>query len=103
MLDALKGLMGGKSQKDIDDLQGLIATAREERRALSTMLDQITKHSSGLAQVSKSLEQVDLKAGAAAGKVEEIDKRIGGLEGRTRTFAEIDKRIQALLDAAAQS
>lgn len=39
MLDAFKGLTGGgKSQKTLDDLQTLIATAKEERGALSTML-----------------------------------------------------------------
>ncbi|MBM3777223.1 MAG: hypothetical protein FJW23_03145 [Acidimicrobiia bacterium] len=39
MLDALKGLSGGtRSQKQKDDLEELIARAREERSALSTML-----------------------------------------------------------------
>ena len=76
MLDAFKSLTGGKTQKDVDDLQALIATAREERSALSTMLGQVTTRGSGLAQVAKSLEQVDQKAGAAAGKDISLSKQV---------------------------
>ena len=55
MLDALKGLGGGKAQKQSDDLQSLISAAKEERSALSAMLTQISMRSVKLTQMGKSL------------------------------------------------
>ena len=102
MLDAFKGL-GGKAQKQTDDLQGLIVSAREERSALSAMLTQISMRSAKLQQMGKSLEQVGIKAGAASDRLDELVKRVDGLEERARSFAEIDKRIQGLIDTATQA
>ena len=104
MLDALKGLAGGgKTQKQAEDFQALITTAKEERRALNVMIEQITLRGSKLTQVGKTLEQVDQKTTATSGKIAEVDKRVAGLEERIRTFAEIDARIQTLLAAAVQA
>ena len=47
MLDAFKGI-GGNSQRQAEDLQKLIDTAREERSALSTMLTQVSMRSAKL-------------------------------------------------------
>ena len=104
MLDALKGLTGGgKAQKQAEDFQALITTAKEERSALNAMLAQITLRSSRLSQVGKTLEQVDAKTAATSGKITEVDTRVAHLEERVRTFADVDARIQVLLDAAAQA
>src|SRR5215212_8959118 len=98
MLDALKGLAGGgKAQKQTDDLQSLIAAAKEERSALSTMLTQISMRSAKLSQLGKSLEQVDQKATITTGKLDEIVKRVDGLEERAKSFGEVEKRVQILL------
>lgn len=103
MLDAFKGLTGGgKVQKQSDDLLSLIAAAREERGALSAMLTQISMRTSKLEQMGKSLEQVGQKAAAASDRLDELVKRVDGLEESARSFGEIDTRIQALLDAAVQ-
>ena len=104
MLDAFKGLTGGggKAQKQADDFQALITTAKEERRALNVMIEQITLRGSKLAQVGKTLEQVDQRR-RRRGKGGGGDKRIAGLEERIRSFGEIDARIQALLAAALQA
>ena len=104
MLDALKGLAGGgKNQKQADEFQSLIATAREERSALNTMLTQITMRSSRLTQIGKTLGEVDEKTAATAGRITEVDARVAGLEERVRTFVEIDARIQKLLEAAKEA
>src|SRR6266550_4144498 len=104
MLDAIKGLTGsGKAQKQTDDLQGLIAAAREERSALSTMLTQISMRSAKLSQLGKSLEQVDQKAATTTTKLDEIVKRVEGLEDRARSFGEVEKRVQTLLESATQA
>ena len=76
MLDAFKGFTGGKTQKQFDDLQTLIATAREERGALSAMLTQVSMRSGKLSQVGKSLDRIDEKAGAAASRLAELQPRI---------------------------
>ena len=104
MLDALKGLTGsGKAQKQAEDFQALIASAKEERSALNAMLAQIVLRSPRLSQVGKTLEQLDEKTVATGGKLADVDTRIASLEERIRTFAEIDGRMQALLATAAQA
>src|SRR5919108_2994600 len=102
MLDALKGL-GGKAQKQSDDLQSLIAAAREERSALSAMLTQISMRSSKLQQMGKSLEQVGQKAGQASDRLDELVKRVEGLEERARSFGEVDKKVAGLIATATQA
>src|SRR3989440_4951461 len=104
MLDAIKGLTGGgKVQKQTDDLQGLIAAAREERSALSTMLTQISMRSAKLSQLGKSLEQVDQKAATTTSKLDEIVKRVEELEDRAKAFGEVEKRVQVLIESATQA
>src|SRR5690349_8594582 len=104
MLDALKGLAGpGKAQKQSDDLQSLITAAKEERSALSAMLTQISMRSVKLTQMGKSLEQVDQKAAGATEKLDALMKRIEGLEQQARTFGEVEKRVQTLIETATQA
>ena len=65
MLDALKNITGGRgkqAQKQSDDLEQLIASAREERSALSAMLTAVTARSAKLAPLGKSLLEVTEKA-----------------------------------------
>src|ERR1041384_4901121 len=104
MLDAIKGLTGGgKAQKQTDDLQGLIAAAREERSALSTMLTQISMRSAKRAKSETTLKQAEKNAASTTTKLDEIVKRVEGLEDRARSFGEVEKRVQALLDSATQA
>jgi DNA repair ATPase RecN len=95
MLDAIKGLTGNsKAQKQqSDDLQSLIAAAKEERSALSTMLTQLSMRSSKLNEVSKALQQVEEKAGATTGKLDDLGKRLDGLEGRAKAFGEVESAL----------
>ena len=104
MLDALKNLTGSsRTAKQAEDFEALILQAKEERSALSAMLAQIALRGSKLSQVGKTLEQFDEKTVATGGKIADVDKRVAGLEERTRKFAEIDARIQALLATAAKA
>ena len=106
MLDAFRTMTGGKNkqvEKQADDLQTLINTAREERSALSTMLTTLTARSAKLTPLGKSLEQVMEKATGATSKLDEITKRISTLDDRGQELEQIDKRIQALKDAARQA
>ena len=59
MLNAITGLAGGgKSQKraEAEQLETLIATARDERRALESVLSAVKGHGAKLAETGKSLE-----------------------------------------------
>src|SRR3989304_3433195 len=106
MLDAFRSMTGGKNkqiQKQTDELQLLITSAREERSALSTMLTTLTARSAKLTPLGKTLEQVMEKATGTASKLDEITKRISALDDRAREMDQIDKRIQALKDAAKQA
>src|SRR3990172_7119543 len=106
MLDAFRSMTGGKNkqiQKQTDELQLLITSAREERSALSTMLTTLTARSAKLTPLGKTLEQVMEKATGTASKLDEITKRISALDDRAREMDQIDKRIQALKDAATKA
>ena len=93
MLDALKTLAGGgkAAQKQAEDLEALIATAREERTALSAMLTQVTMRAGKLTETGKTLEDVSNKAGAAtetlealAMRLEEIQRQASGDRGEKK-------------------
>jgi len=106
MLDAFKNITGGKgklAQKQRDELELLIASAREERSAISAMLTALTARSAKLAPLGKSLEQVTDKAASVSTHLDEIGKRLTALDDRSKDLSEIDKRIQALKDAARQA
>ena len=106
MLDAIKNMASGRGklvEKQTSELELLIATAREERSAISAMLTALTTRSAKLAPLGKSLEQVADKATAVTTRLDEIAKRLASLDDRTRELAEIDKRIEALKDAARQA
>jgi CBS domain-containing protein len=106
MLDAFKSMTGGKSklvQKQTDELELLISTAREERSAISAMLTALTTRSAKLAPLGKTLDQVSEKAAGVTSRLEEITKRLTTLDDRTKELSELDKRIQTLKEAAKQA
>ena len=106
MLDAFRSMTSGKNkqvQKQTDELQLLITSAREERTELSTMLTTLTTRSAKLMPLGKTLEQVMEKATAASSTLDELTKRISTLDDRAKELEQIDKRIQALTDAAKQA
>src|SRR5205809_5476209 len=99
MLDAFKNLTGGKgklAQKQTDELELLIASAREERSAISAMLTALTTRSAKLAPLGKTLEQVSEKASGVTTRLDDITKRLTALDDRTKELSELDKKIQAL-------
>src|SRR3954463_7036405 len=106
MLDAFKNFSGGKGklvQKQTDELELLIATAREERSAISAMLTALTTRSAKLTPLGKSLEQVSEKASGVTAKLDEIAERLVALDDRTKELESIDSRIQALKESARQA
>ena len=106
MLDALRNITAGKGklvQQQRVELERLIASAREERSATSVMLTQLATRSAKLAPLAKSLEQVADKATGLTTRLDEIGNRLTALDDRTREVETIDKRIQALKDAARQA
>jgi septal ring factor EnvC (AmiA/AmiB activator) len=87
MLDAFKNITGGKGklvQQQTTELETLIATAREERSALSAMLTSLTTRSAKLTPLSKSLEQVTDRATAVTARLDDIAKRLTALDDHTR-------------------
>lgn len=97
MLDALFGSPANKKQQQ-DELQALIAQAKEERTMLSAMLTQMAGGTSKLAQTSKALDQVGQKADAALKRLDELGHKVGGYEDRAKGLEQIEKRIGALLE-----
>src|SRR5580765_2992400 len=85
MLDAFKSLSGNKGkivEKQATELELLIATAREERSAISAMLTALTTRSSKLTPLTKSLEQVTDKAAGVMSRLDEIASRLTSLDDR---------------------
>src|SRR5688572_15734277 len=98
MLDALKSLAGGgkAAQKQAEDLEALIAKAKEERSALSAMLTQVTMRSGKLTETGKTLEEVSKKAGAATDTLDTLARRVDDIQRQAATLSDVDKRAQAL-------
>ena len=85
MLDAFKNIAGGKGklvQKQSDELELLIATAREERSAISTMLTALTTRGAKLTPLSKTLEQVADSATSVGERLDDITRRLATLDDR---------------------
>src|SRR5918996_5846307 len=87
MLDAFKTMTGGgkgkDAQKQTDELELLIASAREERSAISAMLTALTTRSAKLAPLGKSLEQVTERATSVTSRLDDIANRLNALDDRT--------------------
>src|SRR2546430_9761663 len=106
MLDAFKNITSGKGklvEQQSEELEQLIATAREERSAISAMLTSLTTRSAKLTPLGKSLEQVSEKASSVTAMLDEIAKRLSALDERTKELEEIDKRIETLKESAKQA
>jgi uncharacterized coiled-coil DUF342 family protein len=104
MLDSLKTLGAGKGQPSATaELQALIATAREERAALSEMLTQVSLRSTKLAQIGKSLDEVGKKATGATECVEAVTQRLTNLDDRTKGVEEIEARMTQFLTTVMQA
>jgi chromosome segregation ATPase len=104
--DAFRNITGNKGkqvQQQTDELELLIVSAREERSAISTMLTALTTRSAKLMPLAKSLEQVGEKAMSVSSRLDDIARRLTALDDRTHEIEEVDKRIQALKDAAKQA
>ena len=106
MLDTLKNITGGNGkviQKQTTELEMLIAMAREERSALSAMLTTLTAHSARLLPIGKSLEQVTDKATGLTTRLDDIARRLGALDERTKELDFVNDRIQALKETTRQA
>src|SRR5258708_22342704 len=102
MLDAFKS-KSGASNLQFDELQALIAASKEERAALSTMLTQVQLHSAKLSSSSKTLQEVEEKAGKAHTKLDEVTDRLNQTAGRVKELEAIDARIKTLTDSVAHA
>src|SRR6266568_2674034 len=92
MLDVFRSITGGKSrqaQQQTDELEMLIATAREERSAISTMLTALTARGAKLPPVNKILEDVAGRATMIAERLDEIALQLTALDDRTRGLEEL--------------
>src|SRR6185436_1540220 len=76
---------------------------REERSALSEMLNSLTTRGAKLQPMSKSLEAMTEKASAATARLDDIAKRLTALDDRAKELDEVDRKIQSLKDAARQA
>src|SRR5438445_8910437 len=102
MLDAFRNITGTNAklvQKQTDELELLISTAREERSAISAMLTALTTRSAKLTPLGKTLEQVSEKAAGVTARLDEIATRLTALDDRTKELADLDKRIQTLKES----
>jgi len=102
MLDAFKKT-GKTARTQAEELEALIATCREERAALSTMLTQMQLQTTKLATAGKTLQEVDEKAGKAHARLDEVVERLSKADARAGELEHIDTRIQALSGSIQQA
>src|SRR6185503_21216653 len=92
MLEAFKK-SGKNGRNQAEELEALIATCREERAAVSTMLTQMQLQSTKLATAGKSLQEVDEKAGHAHALLDEVMERLANADTRAKDPETIDTSI----------
>src|SRR4029079_5018061 len=83
MLEAFKK-SGKPGRNQAEELEALIATCREARAALSTMLTQMQLQSTKLAAAGKTLQDVDEKATNAHARLEEVMARLSKADTRAK-------------------
>jgi chromosome segregation ATPase len=103
MLDGFISGKGKFAQKQTEELEQLIASAREERSAISAMLTALTTRSAKLVPLGKQLEQVTENATAVTTRLDDIGKRLSALDDRATELEQVDKRILALKESARQA
>ena len=107
MFDVFKDRAADSKRQSVLDerheLQQLIETARAERAAMDETLLWLRARSANLMPIGKSLEHITENVVGVVTKIEEIDKRLAGLDGRTRGVEELDGHIQSLKDAATRA
>ena len=77
-----------------DELQALIATSREERAALSTMLTQIQLHSAKLATRQDRCRRSRRRRAKAHTRLDEVTERLAKADARAKELEAIDARIR---------
>ena len=107
MFDALKRRKETTKsvEEQLAELQALIATAREERGALSTMLTQIEVRAGkvSLPQVSKAVQRVADKATAASDQLDAVAGRLTAVEEQGKEIGKLDGRVKALANSVTQA
>jgi chromosome segregation ATPase len=103
MLDAFKKGHTKPAQQQAVELQALIATSKEERAALSTMLTQIQLQASKLSTAGKNLQDVESLVGRANDRLDQVSERLEAAEARSRELAAIDARIAALVESVSRA
>lgn len=90
MLDAFRKITGGDwktARRPSEELQELIASAKEERAALTTMLNALAARTTKLLPLSTSLEEIADRAAAIGTQLDDIGRRVRALDARTSELA----------------
>lgn len=91
------------AQEQADALQAMINASRKERKALDVKLQRVHAYQKRLTQVGDSLQQIQDQAAGTRSKIEDLTKRMTGLQSRVRGFEQIESKIQALGDSVKQA
>jgi chromosome segregation ATPase len=103
MLEAFKKGQSKPAQQQALELEKVIATSREERAALSTMLTQIQLQSSKLAAAGKALQDVEQLVTNANDRIDQVSDRLKTVETRSAELEAIESRIRTLVDTVSRA
>jgi chromosome segregation ATPase len=104
MFDAIKRVIdSGRVRKPADHLEALIQEARRQTETLTEVLEAVEARGAEVAQVGQLFARVDRKAEESSTRLDTVAGRLHELESRTTSLAAFERRVQALIDAAAQA
>jgi DNA repair exonuclease SbcCD ATPase subunit len=88
MLDPFKKGPGKPAEEHAAELQALVASSREERAALSTMLTQVQLQTSRLTAAGKSVQDLDTAVAKAHERADQVRNWLNQLQDATSALAD---------------
>jgi len=94
---------GSERKQAQDDLRTLVEQAREERAQLAAMLQQVNGAAPTLTRTSRTLDDLRIKAEEVTRRSDKLGKVVGTYEECTKSFEQLEARMNGLLEKVAEA
>src|SRR5512132_2128286 len=86
------------ARESAEELQTLIATARQEREAIAKAMGDLQKQGTRVTEAARSLQQVEERATQARAKLDDILERLGQADKKATSVEAVDAHVKELTE-----